>query len=76
MSKSFKKAFGAALKEVREERKLSQSEIVRRTGLDRTTIPRYEKGDFNPLGEKIFLLAKALEVSPAYFVQKIDDHLK
>lgn len=76
MSKSFKRAFGAALKEIRTEQKLSQMEIVRRTGLDRTTIPRYEKGDFSPSGENIFLIAKALEVSPAFFVQKIDDHLK
>ena len=62
-------AFGDILKRLRKERGLSQMEIVRRTGLDRTTVPKYEKGVRSPNLKTILLIAEALDVSPGQLVQ-------
>lgn len=76
MNARFKEVFGTALKEIREEKGLSQMELVRRSGLDRTTIPRYEAGELSPTLLNVFVLAKALDVKPSYLVEKISSSIK
>ncbi|HKW35234.1 MAG TPA: helix-turn-helix transcriptional regulator [Candidatus Acidoferrum sp.] len=53
------------LKELREEKKLSQGEIEKRTGLLRCYISRVENGHTVPAVETLEKLARALEV-PLY----------
>lgn len=71
MGITLENAFGMVLKEIREEKGLSQMELVRRSNLDRTTIPRYEQGKLSPTLKNTFIIAEALEVKPAYIVEKI-----
>lgn len=56
---------GDRLREIREERKLSQGDIERRTGLLRCYISRVENGHTVPAIETLEKLARALEI-PLY----------
>lgn len=56
---------GDRLREMREEKKLSQGDIERRTGLLRCYISRVENGHTVPAIETLEKLARALEV-PLY----------
>jgi transcriptional regulator with XRE-family HTH domain len=56
---------GDRLREMREERKLSQGDIEKRTGLLRCYISRVENGHTVPAIETLEKLARALEV-PLY----------
>jgi transcriptional regulator with XRE-family HTH domain len=54
---------GDRLRELREEKKLSQGDIEKRTGLLRCYISRVENGHTVPAIETLEKLARALEVS-------------
>lgn len=56
------KNFGEKLKELREERNLSQKELAQKTGLSIGSIQGYEQGQYNPKLEAIAKIADALEV--------------
>src|SRR3989344_2788828 len=56
--------FGANLKHLREERGVSQNELVRRMGGDRAYVSAIENGKKNPTLRTTEKLAKALGVSP------------
>src|SRR5467141_3757316 len=56
---------GACLREMREEKKLSQGDIEKRTGLLRCYISRVENGHTVPAIETLEKLARALE-APLY----------
>ena len=58
------KKFGARLKEVRQAKKITQEELVRKSGFDLSQIGRTERGLLNTSLSHILKLAKALEVSP------------
>jgi len=58
-----KKAFGSAIKEWRNQLRLSQEELAERTDLHRTYISSIERGERNVSLENITKLAKALETS-------------
>jgi transcriptional regulator with XRE-family HTH domain len=53
-------AFPSLLERLREERGLSKAELAKRTGLDPSTITRFEQGARMPERETILLLAGAL----------------
>jgi transcriptional regulator with XRE-family HTH domain len=55
---------GERLREMREEKKLSQGDIEKRTGLLRCYISRVENGHTVPAIETLEKLARALEVPP------------
>ena len=59
---TFKDRFNLAFK----ERGLKQSQISQRTGIDRGSLSCYLKGRYEPKGEKLFLLADILRVSPEW----------
>lgn len=61
-------ALGRALREIRNAKNLSQSELARRTGLHPTYISRLETGFHNPTYVVILQLSKGLEVSAAELV--------
>lgn len=54
------------LEKLLKERKLSNSELARRSGITRETIGQMLKARFDPRLETIVQLAKFLEVSPSY----------
>jgi len=55
--------FGVLLRELRELRRMSQSELGRRAGSDHSTISRWESGDRNPTPESLSRLAGAMKLS-------------
>ena len=62
--KELERAFGKAFKKLREEKGLSQMDIVKRCGIERTVFQRYDAGRRVPVVKNIILIAEALEVSP------------
>lgn len=55
--------FGLKLKEIRQERHLSHQDLREKTGLSLSYLSEIESGKKYPKGDKIILLAQALEVS-------------
>lgn len=76
MSKKLKKAFGAALREVRKKRQLSQLEVASTSGIDRAYVSELERGLGNPSVETMFRLAEAIGVSPLDLVKQMIEELK
>lgn len=54
------------LKEALTLRKIKQSELARITGIDKSSISLYINGRYSPKGDKLYKLASALGVSPAW----------
>ena len=46
------------IRELRQEKQLSQEELARRLGVDRSSVARWETGSNNPRIEKLLALAK------------------
>ena len=61
--KTVSKRFGVNLKRIRTEKKMSQGDIIKVTGMDRGYISSVENGRQNPTLVTIEKFAKALEVS-------------
>jgi transcriptional regulator with XRE-family HTH domain len=59
------KAFGQVIRRIRNELKISQAELERKTGLDRTFISDLERGIQGPGIRTLFRIAKGLE-TPAW----------
>jgi transcriptional regulator with XRE-family HTH domain len=59
------KAFGQVIRHVRKELEISQAELEKRTGLDRTFISDLERGIQGPGIRTIFRIAKGLD-TPAW----------
>lgn len=65
------RAFGQVIRKIRtEELKISQAELERRTGLDRTFISDLERGIQGPGFRTIFRIAKGLDVAPWELVRR------
>jgi transcriptional regulator with XRE-family HTH domain len=58
-------AFGQNLREARRRAKVSQENLSRNSGVDRTAISTYERGRREPNLRTIVKLARALSVEPA-----------
>jgi transcriptional regulator with XRE-family HTH domain len=63
-------ALGAALRELRKERGLSQDEFAKKSGLHRTFISQTERGVRNVSLASIVRLARALEVDASHLVAR------
>ncbi|MBS1879963.1 MAG: helix-turn-helix transcriptional regulator [Actinobacteria bacterium] len=57
-----RREFGANLRQIREERKLSQEDLMALAGVHRTQISEYERGRTAPEVEVLAKLSCALEV--------------
>jgi transcriptional regulator with XRE-family HTH domain len=66
------KAFGQALREIREGRKFSQEGLALEAGLDRTYISLIERGVRSPTIRTLVKLAEVLNVRPAKIVERMD----
>lgn len=60
--------FAARLREVREARNWSQSDLSQQTGLSPANISHFEGGRRVPCPANLFILAAALLVSPSYLI--------
>jgi len=69
------KAFGQALREVRQNRKLSQQELAFECG-HRTYISLVERGIRSPPIRTVVKLAEVLKVSPSEIVGRMEGLLK
>ena len=60
---------GSRLKEVRDrKRKMTAAELHRKTGISKSSLTRYEKGDRLPGASELRALCDALKVSPEYLL--------
>lgn len=55
--------FGAKLRKIRKERNLSQEELSKAAGLDRTFVGKIERGERSPSLQTISKLATALDIN-------------
>lgn len=65
--------FALRLRAAREERRLSQSELERITGISQAVIANYEAGRYRPGFREMFKLCEALRVTPNVFFYGKDD---
>ena len=65
--------FGKAVRKRRNELEISQEELAERADLHRTYISDLERGRRNVSPENIEKLAKALNLSIAELIQRVDD---
>lgn len=56
--------FGQLVRKYRKERNMSQEQLALLCNMDRSYLGRIERGEVNLTLEKIYELAKELEVSP------------
>lgn len=63
-----KESFAKRLKEALELRGVSQAELSKRTGINRSSISTYLKGEYKAKQDKVDLMAQALGVSPAWLM--------
>ena len=62
------KAFGAALRQIRESKALSQEELALNADVDRTFVSRAERGIRQPALATVISLSAALKVSAAELI--------
>ena len=55
--------FGQRIKELREEKKLTQEQLAQKLKLDRSTIAKWETGEAMPRADKLPVLAEVLGCS-------------
>jgi transcriptional regulator with XRE-family HTH domain len=72
VKKDLKQAFGIALRELREQRELSQQELADYSEIDRTYLSDLERGLSFPTLNVIFKLAEVLEIKPHEIIQKTE----
>lgn len=65
-------AFGSVIRELREERGLSQEELSFACGRHRTYVSLIERGKSSPTIQTLWMLAEALEVLPSEIVRRAE----
>lgn len=66
-------SLGTKLREIREQKNISQRELSRRTGVAAPTLSRLERGDFKSLqAESLRKIAQELEVTVDYLIGKTE----
>lgn len=75
MKSNFKDRFN----EILNDKNTSMADVAKITGISRSSLSEYAKGKFVPKQDKVYLISKALDVSPAWlmgFDVDIDNHKK
>ncbi len=67
--------FGKVLRNLREEKKISQEQLAHLSELDRTYISLLERGKRRPTINTLFALSKTLELKPSEFLAEIEKDL-
>ena len=60
--------FAKRLKETMDMKGVKQSELAKRTGLDKSLISNYVSGNYRAKSVNLYLIAKALNVSEAWLI--------
>lgn len=68
MDDKFYRLFGSRVRELREERKVTQDELAKRVALSRTSITNIERGRQRVLLHQMMEIAQALDAQPADLV--------
>jgi len=68
-------AMGLVIREMRRERRLTQTQLARKTGLSIRQIDNIESGNRPPYLDEVFMLADGLEVQAWVLTQKLNDVL-
>jgi len=68
-NEQFIKAFGKHLKQIRDKQKISQRKLGEKANIDFNQIGRIERGQQNTTLSTIYVLSKALEVTPEYLLK-------
>lgn len=66
------KAFGIALRDIREAAGLSQLDVYVKFGIDRTQLSAIERGVQSPTLRTIVRLARAFSVSPSELIRRME----
>lgn len=61
-------AFSKRLKETLEMKNIKQTDLAKRTGLDKSLISNYVSGKYKAKSTNLYLIAKALNVSEAWLL--------
>lgn len=74
-------SFGNRLKIARKNKKLTQSDVSKKLGIDFTTVSKYENDKSEPDRVTILKLSKLYDVSPAWLLtgegpEKINNHVE
>lgn len=64
--------FGKVLRNLREEKKISQEQLAHLSELDRTYISLLERGKRRPTIHTLFALSKPLGLKPSEFLEEIE----
>ncbi len=72
---ALQRAIGLAIRQVREDRNLSQERLAELAGLHRTYVSSVEQGHRNISIENIYKIANALGVSITELIQLCEDRL-
>lgn len=67
--------FGKVLRNIREEKKLSQEQLAHLSELDRTYISLLERGKRRPTINTLFDLCKPLGLKPSEFLEEIEKEI-
>ncbi|MCM1533746.1 MAG: helix-turn-helix domain-containing protein [Corallococcus sp.] len=69
-------AFKDRVKEIMREKKLSQKELSKISGITEPSLCRYLRGDIEPRADVVQNIAKALGVSAAYLIGASDTYVQ
>lgn len=72
MARSRAQAFGDALRELREERGLSQEAAALTCGVDRSYFGRLERGQKTPTLGTVWRIADAFETQPSHLLARAE----
>ncbi len=61
-----KEKFAERLIEAMDDKKMTLSDLSRRSGIDKSSISRYRSGNYNPGKKNFFILSDVLDVNPAW----------
>lgn len=67
------KAFGQALREIREGKEISQERLALESGLDRTYISLIERGINSPSIRVVVKIASILKIPPSRIVKRMEE---
>lgn len=66
--------FSSRLKQLREERKITQEYLAKSVGVDISTVKRWERGEFGPDFKKLEKIAQTLDIPVSWlFIPKMPE---
>lgn len=70
-----KEAFGKVVRDLRDQRRISQQELADYAEMDRTYISDLERGLYFPTLNTIYKLAEVLKIKPNELIKKVDEEV-